>query len=152
MTHHYGLSFLTFYRFLLVDVFGSSPRSWGEPYGVSLHLLHCFLTCANALCQHIQVYVVSVFLALVMQPATPYCLCSFTCSFPDCRKSCHSCGGLKWHSCTHHGHVACIPVTEFMSMMDIPYIFLSPDQLPYISFKDFFTSPDQMHSVMSSLI
>ena len=34
-------------------------------------------------------------------------------------------------------------VTEFVPLHDIPYIFLSPDRLPYLSIDEFLTSPDR---------
>ena len=34
-------------------------------------------------------------------------------------------------------------VTDFVSLHDIPYIFLSPNSQPYLSIEDFLTSPDQ---------
>ena len=34
-------------------------------------------------------------------------------------------------------------VTEFVPLHDIPYIFLSPDNSPYLSIDEFLASPDQ---------
>jgi hypothetical protein len=41
-----------------------------------------------------------------MQPAKVYHPHSFTCGFPGCEKSCHTCGGLQQQGRVHHGRVA----------------------------------------------
>ena len=40
-------------------------------------------------------------------------------------------------------------VTEFVPLHDIPYIFLSPDQPPYLSIEEFLDSPDRYRELTS---
>ena len=44
-----------------------------------------------------------------------------------------------------------IPVTEFVPLHDIPYIFLSPDRAPYLSIDEFLAAPDR-HLDLSAFI
>ena len=56
----------------------------------------------------------------------------------DWTMACRSCGGIYMCPLKYRW-----PVTEFVPLHDIPYIFLSPDRAPYLSIDDFLGSPDR---------